>query len=120
MSLVFCVFSQFYLIKQPDVQRCSQCNRNVSTTEVGLHAERHAREQRLLDAQAAFEQAELNKNGINVSHIEGVNFGVVEAEDVNRRVDVTIRGADPTQNPDVLLLSCRIRSSTRGDAHGAK
>lgn len=120
MSLASCVFSQFYPIKQPDVQRCSQCNRNVSSAEIGLHTEGHAREQRLLDAHVAFEQAELNKNGINVSHTEGINFGVVEAEDDDRRVDLTIRGADPTQNPDVLLLSYHIRSSTRGDAHGAK
>lgn len=55
-----------------------------------------------------------------MSHVEGINFGIVEAEDYNRRIDVTIRGADPTQDPDVQLLSYRMRSSTRGHTNEAR
>lgn len=102
------------------IERCLQCNKNVPASQSSLHTEKHAKEQRIRDTQAALAQAELDKEGITVSHAEGINFGVIEAEDSEQRREITIRGTHPTRNPDVVLLSYRMRSSTRRDTHGEK
>ncbi|KAF9457927.1 P-loop containing nucleoside triphosphate hydrolase protein [Collybia nuda] len=97
---------------------CSQCNKQVPASQINNHIGKHDKERRLKETEAALARAELDKGGITVSHTGGIDFGVVEAEGVEHTQEVTVRGTDPLKHPEVRFLSCRMRSSTRGDTHG--
>ena len=87
----------------------------MSSSQFSLHIEQHKREQRFLEAQTALEQTEQDKNGIMVSGRDGVDFGVVEAEQQSS-VRVTITKTD-FESRICLSVAC-MASSTRKDEHG--
>ncbi|KAF9260601.1 P-loop containing nucleoside triphosphate hydrolase protein [Marasmius fiardii PR-910] len=106
------------------VPRCPKCSRFVQAELYEDHVKSHDTQSELEVARKA---VEANKNGITVSGLDGVNFGVVAGPE---------EGSEEEQEPLVLkieikrecelpasplrLVKCKILSSERGDEVGVR
>ncbi|KAJ7096052.1 RNA helicase [Mycena epipterygia] len=88
---------------------CTRCGRELPSIELAPHTKWHDRMRRKLfsDAQAMAAEAEQDKNGITVSHHEGLDFGVVGTDD-SAYIDITLLKTGYYQSP-ILLETIRLR-----------
>ncbi|KAK7052594.1 RNA helicase [Favolaschia claudopus] len=87
---------------------CDHCGRDVLTSDRASHMKNHAniRKKLFSDAHTVEAEAEEDKNGVTVSHKEGIDFGVV-APGESLHTDVTIIRT----GPPVVLETISIRGN---------
>ncbi|KAK0215503.1 P-loop containing nucleoside triphosphate hydrolase protein [Armillaria fumosa] len=105
----------------PMLKRCPHCRptRDFWEDEFEAHVATHTVQERLA---AALEDAQRNKNGIEVSDLEGLDFGIVdEDEQQSVVIDMLLQrtGGDDSSAP-ISLSKIRMLSSQRQDEHGTK
>ncbi|KAJ7249435.1 RNA helicase [Mycena rebaudengoi] len=91
---------------------CDQCGKRVPSTYFDLHIKQHTRKKLFADVLAISAEAEEDKNGVSVSHKEGIDFGVVEPE-YSVYIDITVikRGAQS----GIALESFTVRKAHESD-----
>ncbi|TFK80574.1 P-loop containing nucleoside triphosphate hydrolase protein [Polyporus arcularius HHB13444] len=101
-----------------DLRRCTVCSFNIPMDAWGIHlaAPAHKKHEQLAILRNAYEQAERNKRGINVSLEDGVDFGVVTLEqaaegDIQTAVTVTNETSEW-----ISMLHTEVRSRIPGHA----
>ncbi|KAF5356601.1 hypothetical protein D9758_008284 [Tetrapyrgos nigripes] len=115
--LPFGARAQSVAVPAPTSMRCPKCSKDVPSTQYQEHVASHDTTQRFA---AIREEAERDKFGITIEGREGVDFGVVEeGEEPVIRLEIT-RECDTSPPPPLVLSKCRMISSTRLDAHGAR
>ncbi|TFK41414.1 P-loop containing nucleoside triphosphate hydrolase protein [Crucibulum laeve] len=102
---------------QEIIEICQNCGKALTASEIGPHKAEHLRQQHLAEIRAELEEAERNKEGIKVACEDGVDFGVLEAEE-EYMVELLIAVNNTNTSSSVALQSCRMRSSTRNDEYG--
>ncbi|KAF8632154.1 hypothetical protein AX17_004896 [Amanita inopinata Kibby_2008] len=98
-------------------EECSRCRRIVLLSEMAAHVSEHQRQDNVRRTMEELDKAEEDKEGIVVSHKEGIDFGVIEpahAEGIS--VDITKTGGSGF----VILVSYCARSSMRPDADASR
>ncbi|KAK0191971.1 P-loop containing nucleoside triphosphate hydrolase protein [Armillaria mellea] len=100
---------------------CPHCRptRKFLGRELQAHVATHTVQERLA---TALEDAQRNKNGIVVSNLEGIDFGIVdEAEQQAVVVVISVQRTDQDDTGmPISLTKCRMLSSQRQDEHGVK
>ncbi|KAF6753774.1 RNA helicase [Ephemerocybe angulata] len=99
------------------MQSCERCKKNIFVASYAAHLDYHARQDRHTAFVATVEASEQDKEGIVVSGTGGIDFGVVDTES---SVEFNITVQNTNANQAFSIQTCRMRSSTRGDAHGAR
>ncbi|KAF9527429.1 RNA helicase [Crepidotus variabilis] len=92
-------------------------SRKVVTAEYDAHVAKHIEDQRLDALRIALEEAQDDKEGVAVSARRGVDFGVLDPEQV-QTVEVTL--SITSNSTRVVLHSSYMKTSTRQDEHGTK
>ncbi len=105
----------------PVLKECPHCRptREFREDELEAHIATHTVQERLA---AALEDAQRNKNGIEVSNLEGLDFGIVD-EDEQQPVVVEMlvqRTSGDDSGAPITLSKFRMLSSQRQDEHGTK
>ncbi|KAK0191959.1 P-loop containing nucleoside triphosphate hydrolase protein [Armillaria mellea] len=105
----------------PALKRCPHCwpTRVCREDELEAHVMTHTVQERLA---AALEDAQRNKNGIEVSNLEGLDFGIVDEDEqqpVVAEMLVQRTGGDDSGAP-ISLSKIWMLSSQRQDDHGMK
>lgn len=104
-----------------EYRRCGTCRTEVLFAEFSAHTEEHRR-QRQAEIQTAFEAAQKDKEGITASDKEGIDFGILEVDETSEdatKYMVLVRNSGASSST-IVLQSCKLRSSSRGDGHGSK
>ncbi|KAI0747145.1 P-loop containing nucleoside triphosphate hydrolase protein [Daedaleopsis nitida] len=96
-------------------RRCIVCSLTLpeSTWTSHLASEDHRKHQRLATLRAAYEQSEVNKHGVSVSHAEtGVDFGVISLAQASEGtvVELTVSTQSP-QTTSIVKTEVRSRIS---------
>ncbi|SJL11598.1 uncharacterized protein ARMOST_15004 [Armillaria ostoyae] len=105
----------------PVLKKCPHCRptKEFREDELEAHVTTHTVQERLV---AALEDAQRNKNGIEVSNLEGLDFGIAD-EDEQQPVVVEMlvqRTSGDDSGTPITLSKFRMLSSQRQDEHGAK
>ncbi|KAJ6608222.1 P-loop containing nucleoside triphosphate hydrolase protein [Mycena sp. CBHHK59/15] len=94
-----------------EVSHCDRCGKEIPSVHLAAHVDQHRRRQLFADAQAVSEEAEEDKNGITVSHKEGIDFGVVGTENPVY-IDLTVLKTEDRSR--VILTKFSIRKNENG------
>ncbi|KAJ7074967.1 P-loop containing nucleoside triphosphate hydrolase protein [Mycena belliarum] len=93
-----------------DVTNCVRCGGIIPTTSMQFHIKGHIQMRKKLfsDVEAMAAEAEQDKNGVTVSHREGLDFGVVGTDD-SVYIDVTI--VKKESKPSIVLETISLRKN---------
>ncbi|KAF9003306.1 P-loop containing nucleoside triphosphate hydrolase protein [Cyathus striatus] len=97
------------------VECCDECKKTLLASEMAGHVAEHARQKRLREVKAAQEEAERDKEGLVVTGLDGVDFGVLDPE--VKKIEFMVAVTNNNEF-NVALQSCRMRSSVQGDEPG--
>ncbi|KAG7097715.1 hypothetical protein E1B28_005039 [Marasmius oreades] len=105
------------------VPRCPKCSRFISAELYQDHVKSHDTQSEL---ETARKTVEANKNGITISGLDGVDFGIVAgpeeegSEEEQESVVVSLEMTRECELPasPLKLVKCRLLSSVRGDEVG--
>ncbi|KAI0690995.1 P-loop containing nucleoside triphosphate hydrolase protein [Cerioporus squamosus] len=95
-----------------DIRRCLVCSMNIPVDAWGIHlaAPAHQKHEQLAILRARYEQAEQNKQGISVSHMEdGVNFGVASLEQATEGIQTEVTVTTETSQW-ISIVRTQVRS----------
>ena len=106
----------------PGYLECSVCHKSVHVDVWISHTARHVGVAKKGALDAAMAESEQDRNGVSVSYKNGIDFGVLDPEEVRhpelmRTADVRIQA---TAQVNVGLYSATLASSASGDHHGVK
>lgn len=101
-------------------RQCDRCKRHIFVRGWQSHQDYHLRQDRRATYESTVRPSELDKEGVTVSGQDGlVDFGIIDpTTEVAVEVEVTIQNS--TQDYCFKIATCRMRSSMRGDEHGAR
>lgn len=104
-------------IHPPSTIYCHLCDINVPEGAFRNHetGRRHFNKQRFYAFKSVFEEAEKDKHGITVSHLEGIDFGVVEVDDAKQGTGITllVNTSIPLSRTKIAELNLSSASSRR-------
>ncbi|KAH6887860.1 RNA helicase [Coprinopsis sp. MPI-PUGE-AT-0042] len=101
------------------MRRCGRCQKMITLTWWQSHQDYHTRQDRRTAYEATMAQAANDKEGIVVGSKDGVEFGVLDvASQIRTSVEVSVTIENKTAEYVFAVQTCRMRSSTRADAHG--
>ncbi|KAF9057134.1 RNA helicase [Panaeolus papilionaceus] len=101
-----------------DYRLCPTCVTAIVVSEFDAHIEEHQRRKRIRAARRELEATAEDKEGVQVTGLNGVSFGVLEEPPTEMTVEMTL--TITTEQSIVILKSAKMRSSTRSDQHGVK
>ncbi|EMD34730.1 hypothetical protein CERSUDRAFT_158351 [Gelatoporia subvermispora B] len=87
-------------------KRCPLCRRNIVSTAWSQHlqGQDHRKHEMVAGYRALYEQAQLDKNSVSVTHPHGVNFGVIDMSRSEEGItlNLTLTTTNPTARIDVV------------------
>ncbi|OBZ77615.1 putative helicase mov-10-B.1 [Grifola frondosa] len=98
-------------------KRCLLCKRSILVASFSSHLQSgdHRKREQYAAYQATYEQAERDKQGVTMSHVdEGVNFGVVDLNDSRRGVSTNLTISSTVRASRISIL--RVDTSSTSSA----
>ncbi len=104
---------------EPTLRYCEQCDFTLNLDAWGSHinGEKHRTQARHAAFRSAFEKATRGRAGVEVSHVDGLDFGVVSIDAARQGLHAQISVKTPTNATPISVTSLDIYSRFRA-GHG--